>query len=90
MRSHGAGQSAASHGRAVAKRQTAICVVDALDSCAERGSDGDCVWIERVRGNVNSVTDGEKSVETLDKIGVAMKKTRNALYDSWSVDAAAQ
>ena len=88
VRSHGAGQCATAHRRAVTERQrSTIGIVDALSGCAGRGGDGDCVWIKRVGGNVNPVAEGEKSVETLDKIGVAMKKTRNALYDSWRIDA---
>ena len=60
---------------------TVRVLIDSLGGCAGRGSEGDCV------GDVNSVTDREKSVETLDKTGVAMKKTRNALHDCWGVDA---
>ena len=91
VRGHGAGQRATAHGRAVAERQrSSIGIVDALSGCAGRGSDGDCVWIKRVGGNVNSITNGEKSVKTLDKIGVAMKKTRDALYDARRVDATTQ
>lgn len=86
VRGHGAGECATAHGCAVAERHSTIGIIDALGGCAGRGSDGDCVWIKRVGGNINSVADGEKSVKTLDKIGVAMKKTRNALYDSRRVD----
>ena len=45
-----------------------------MGGCPERGGHGDGVWMERV-GDVDFVTNGEENVESLNKIGVAVKKT---------------
>ena len=67
---------------------TTLGETGALKSDTRRGGDGNEVCIARVGRDVDTIAWREERVETLNELGVASEQLRDAVDDTWRVNAA--